>query len=492
MKFAALLLALPLCAAPWLRTEADGIVVLSDAGASVTRETLLEALRMRSVFVQITGGRVLSPVTLRLFVFRSSADYESYRPVERAAGFFETGVYSDFVAAPSGPLLRRTLRHELTHAFLAYAGLSRALWLDEGMAELFSTATLAGKEARIGEPPPGYLEGLRSSGLVPLADLIRNDRPAYAQSWAFVHMLVFSRAYAGVLPAYAKSGALQIAPGTDRDLRQYVDAGNFRTVGFPLPPLVDASSTSSKLSVAQAAVALAELALASGRKETARKVLAAAGGSSDPAVETALAEVAMSQGDDIAARKHLDRAMGMGAPSGRLLSDIAMLDRDRGVTETQVAEQLRAALKVDAKLFDAHLLLGTWALRDGRRSEAVIHLEAAQGLRPYRLDVREQLIDARVEKSMPLPAKDVADAPPARVKVRGSLVAVDCLEGAARLRIRSGGENAFVLLRRGITGAPLELPCGEVAQKRAVEIEHDGKPDAVLGTAGVVLTLDFH
>ena len=77
------------------------------------------------------------------------------------------------------------------------------MWLNEGLAEFYSTFQMVGdREALLGRPVPGHLEQLNLRTLLPLEDSanVRHDSPMYnegdrrslfyAQAWALTHMLL--------------------------------------------------------------------------------------------------------------------------------------------------------------------------------------------------------------------------------------------------------------------------------------------------------------
>ncbi|HSN87764.1 MAG TPA: tetratricopeptide repeat protein, partial [Thermoanaerobaculia bacterium] len=76
------------------------------------------------------------------------------------------------------------------------------LWLNEGLAEYYSTFEVSGNEAKIGLPHPHHIVWLRKNALIPLPTLLSIDEQSpeyneesprgafYAQSWALVHYLL--------------------------------------------------------------------------------------------------------------------------------------------------------------------------------------------------------------------------------------------------------------------------------------------------------------
>ena len=70
------------------------------------------------------------------------------------------------------------------------------LWLNEGLAELYSSFQLRGKKAAIGRPIDSHIHWLRDHALIPVGELFAIDHSSkdynegsrrgvfYAQSWA--------------------------------------------------------------------------------------------------------------------------------------------------------------------------------------------------------------------------------------------------------------------------------------------------------------------
>jgi tetratricopeptide (TPR) repeat protein len=93
-------------------------------------------------------------------------------------------------------------QHEYTHALLDAALPDAPLWLNEGLAEYFSTFRLDPERPRAGSALLDHVQALHDYRLMPLSDLfaVKRTSPAYhemdrgsvyyAQTWALVHMLL--------------------------------------------------------------------------------------------------------------------------------------------------------------------------------------------------------------------------------------------------------------------------------------------------------------
>lgn len=103
--------------------------------------------------------------------------------------------------------------HEYMHLLVRHTGAHLPVWLNEGMAEVFSTLKPVGKKVLVGELPMGRVQTLNSQKWLDLGSLTgaTQDSPLYneknkasifyAQSWLLAHMLLLGPDYR---PSYSK------------------------------------------------------------------------------------------------------------------------------------------------------------------------------------------------------------------------------------------------------------------------------------------------
>jgi Flp pilus assembly protein TadD len=145
--------------------------------------------------------------------------------------------------------------HEYTHLLMRHNSRFWPLWLNEGMAEVYSTFHVTGDHSiRIGEPIPHHLELLQNTKLMPLHKLfaVAHDSPEYnerehqglfyAESWLLTHYLmsganpavkarfgqltIFLRE--GQTPEQAFTNAFQLSTTAMlTQLKAYLEAGKF-------------------------------------------------------------------------------------------------------------------------------------------------------------------------------------------------------------------------------------------------------------------------
>ncbi|HYT33281.1 MAG TPA: hypothetical protein VEO37_11845 [Thermoanaerobaculia bacterium] len=194
----------------WLRVETAHFTLYGDARESKIKEVGEELEKLRSVLLVLRQSLTASsPVPTSVFVFKSDAALDSYKPLfrgrpSRASGFFQSSREGNFIAMAAGwntdP--RPIIFHEYLHDFLHSNFPPQPTWYEEGVADFYSTFFASKTEAHIGLPVESHVLRLRGQALLPLEKLfaIRHDSPEYneesrqhlfyAQSWALVHYLM--------------------------------------------------------------------------------------------------------------------------------------------------------------------------------------------------------------------------------------------------------------------------------------------------------------
>ena len=101
--------------------------------------------------------------------------------------------------------VRRKIFHEGVHWFLSLQERPNPVWLEEGLAEVFSTFKVVKGEASWGQAIDAHVQLLRYQSMLPLERVMATGREnlfgddsmhtstVYAESWAFVHFLLFGQ-----------------------------------------------------------------------------------------------------------------------------------------------------------------------------------------------------------------------------------------------------------------------------------------------------------
>ena len=180
----------------------------SSAGERASREELRSFEQVRIFFNELIPTQEEHPIPTRLVVFGSLKEYEPYKPNEVAIAYFTPGAERDtIVVGHIGLEAMPTAVHEYTHLVLEHGHLNAPPWLNEGLAEIFSTMRPNGGKVMIGEPIKGRLYEMLNSKWAPLATLLDADYNSpyyneknragslYNEGWALTHMLMFEKAY---------------------------------------------------------------------------------------------------------------------------------------------------------------------------------------------------------------------------------------------------------------------------------------------------------
>ena len=209
-----LLLAWPLLAAEpaWIEIKTPRYTVLSQLPDAQTRRWASEFDDFIDTSLSVFGSsdKNLTPLTILLFSGdRAFTPYKPRQPdgtvAKNVAGVFNrqatwaiAGV-SDRGDSSQG---RSILFHEGMHWLASADPGARPTWLNEGLAEMFSTFERRPDTVNFGKPIPWHVYQLRTYNLLPMADLLSQrgsllekenlTQMFYAQSWLLVHYLWMS------------------------------------------------------------------------------------------------------------------------------------------------------------------------------------------------------------------------------------------------------------------------------------------------------------
>src|SRR5439155_3963381 len=183
--------------------------------------------------------------------------------------------------------------HEYAHFLMHASGKRLPAWLDEGLAEFYSTARIGQKGCSIGGELAGHSEALRRRW-IPLQELFSTPSDAalevdkkhvgifYAQSWLLAHMLVLSPAYKGEFQAFihalnsgtSSEQALTAVYGksvdaVDRDARAWAARTRFTAVSLPGVATESSAVEVFELTLTASRLMLAEVVLGGGQLDRA-------------------------------------------------------------------------------------------------------------------------------------------------------------------------------------------------------------------------------
>ncbi len=208
----ALIAAAQPAAAQWRRLESPNFVVIGDTSARALRDVAVEFEGFRETLTRVLGDRVTaSAVPTVVIVFLSETAIAPFRPIYNGkpvdvGGLFVPGRDLNYIALidDGNPERLPTIFHEYTHLLISHPDQPLPLWLNEGIAEYYSSFELQknGREALLGKIIDDHLATLNHTVLIPLDDLIQmnHDSPLYnegsrrgvfyAQAWAMTHLVL--------------------------------------------------------------------------------------------------------------------------------------------------------------------------------------------------------------------------------------------------------------------------------------------------------------
>lgn len=238
----------------WTYAASDHFEVYTTGGERRARAALTYFERVHAFFEDVLNLSPVQKVPTRLIVFSSAREYAPYRLNEFATAYYRSGPDRDHIVmqsldAESYPVVV----HEYAHLIMRHSGARFPAWLNEGLAEFYSTISPVAGQMSLGRVPMGRLNELRYSG--ELFDLPRlfavDSRSAeytrrshagtfYAQSWALTHMILtgdgyregsgrFMAAMSGGKPSAQAIEEVYGRPLTDvlGDLRRYIGSDRF-------------------------------------------------------------------------------------------------------------------------------------------------------------------------------------------------------------------------------------------------------------------------
>ncbi|MEO1088413.1 MAG: DUF1570 domain-containing protein, partial [Acidobacteriota bacterium] len=326
--------------------------------------------------------------------------------------------------------------HEYVH-FLVLHNFPRVpLWFNEGLAEYYSTFAVQNGRAVLGEPVKRHVEWLRRDGDFSLIDLLEADTESdtyhdpsevgrfYALSWALVHYLLsggheeidravdyFVRLRDGESADVAFESAFgRRLSSMERELRTYLETGNFATTTVRLPK-IDASGFGVRRSKpADTLYRLGDLAVHMGKTDLAERHFQAAldRAPRHPDVHAGLALVRNVQERweeaDVLYRDALE--LGAKLPVSYVLHGRhALVGAQRAEGDVALSRagaartSLAKATRLSPEFGEAHALLAAGhLLPGGDLEEALASVFRARDLLPARLDLVELNIRVHLKR----------------------------------------------------------------------------------------------
>ncbi len=373
------------------------------------RSTLLRFEQLRALFVE-AGVQLDTRPPVRVMGFRSVKEYNAYRLRPTAAAYYIGTETRDYIVMPVlGPGEFPIAAHEYAHLVLHAGGVHLPAWLNEGLAEFFSTVRIGSRECRMGGDIRSHVETLRRRSWIPLPQLfatrsesLRNREEAslyYAQSWALTEMLLAAPEYRPRFPMLISSLNAGLSSSTaltrvygatleaiTADMRARINRGAFTRLAVPGVAVAGIKASSSALSSFASRSALAELLAAAGDLNRAAALYCdlARESPGDPDISAALGTIAFRQGDLSGARLKWKQALAQGVTDANLCYRYAIVAADAGVPANEIRPALERAVALNPGFDDARFKLALLEANTSNYEPALRQLKAMRGVSPSR------------------------------------------------------------------------------------------------------------
>src|SRR5262249_7639992 len=145
--------------------------MFTTASEGNARETLRNFEQVRDFFHRALGSSAGPEKDQPVYIiaFNSEKEYAPYRFNDFATAYYHPGADRDYIVmSKAGYDLFPVAVHEYVHLVVRHGNLNFPPWLNEGIAELYSTLKPNGGKIMVGDPILGRLQALHNEKWVPL------------------------------------------------------------------------------------------------------------------------------------------------------------------------------------------------------------------------------------------------------------------------------------------------------------------------------------
>ena len=329
----------------WVSVRTKNFLLIGNGGAKDVKAVGLKLEQFREVFTRLFPNmKFNTPVPTTVIVFKSDSSFAPFKTKANSAGYFQAGPDVNYIALTTdtrggfdNPF--ETIFHEYTHLLVNNTFRNAPLWFNEGLAEYYSTFSIADdQKVVLGSPIGNHVYLLRQNKMLPLRTLFEVDYKSphyneankmgifYAESWALMHHLIIGKAgrvdqlgnFMGMLSMKAPlERAFQESFGVpfeamEKDLRAYIKQDRYNVVRghFEQKLELDTAAEATVLTEAESLAYLGDLLVHGYRKDAYTYLEKAL--KLDPNLAMAHAALGMAyfyEGKVEEARKSLERAV---------------------------------------------------------------------------------------------------------------------------------------------------------------------------------------
>ena len=421
----------------WSRMQSPNFEMYTTAGERSARDTLRYFEQVHSFFAQTMPSALGKPLPVRIVAFSSAKEFEPYKFNEVAVAYYHPTPDCDYIVmSHTGTETFPVATHEYVHLVVRHSRLELPPWLDEGVAELYSTLRPMGDKILVGALIPGRHQALLTEKWVPLATLLDADHNSpyyneknkagslYNEGWALTHMLALDNAYRGKFAELMRTisagkpsrAALEEMYGKplaaiEKDLQGYLRGGRFQGVLIPakLEKLAD-DLAAEPAPPFDTKLILTRLRDRPQNEESTAKALqeliAEDPERAEPHVD--LGYSLWSQGRDKDARDQFAKAYELGSRSPRLLWDYGRMEESHD--QAAAIRALGELLALDPDRLEVRLELAAVQLRAHAAKDAIETLKPVKRVTPENAPrLLTMLAFANLETGDRVTARNAAD-----------------------------------------------------------------------------------
>ncbi len=404
--------ALQLAEHKWRELTTPAFVLISDLDPEEMQEVAQQLEQFHALFAGLSRAQGWERFRPEIHLFESAADFKRFTRNQDWSGYFREEPDRRIIALRrSGkrqvPSTTGILYHEYAHHMHQFGVFAPPVWLDEGLAELFSTVEVKPRAVRVGSPA-WRATNLRDLSSLSLPELlaVSHDSPHYneanrsgvfyTKSWLLTHYLFlgtgrpdprFARflqeVYGGADPATALTNSFALnLPSLEREITRY--AAGQRFAWFEVEPQAGPEQRVSfpirELTVQEKLLLLGRLAVSADPDAADKffnRALTLNPGSAMAHAGGGMAAAARRDFNE--ADRRFGMAMSIDPMNARiLLLRAATLEQrgDRDQQESLILEYLNSAIEVDPGNLQAHQRRALSCVRTGRQLK--LGIESAQ------------------------------------------------------------------------------------------------------------------
>ena len=447
----------------WISVSTSHFEMYTDNSEKEAERSLQGFEQVRYFFLQNGKGKQLLEGKVRIVAFSTEKEFKPFRPNPGTFAYYQQSRERDYIVMQDiNPEHHEAAFHEYTHLIIQHMKLKIPVWLDEGMAELYSSLEPKGAQAMVGRPLANHILLLSNSPFMDWNVLFNVDHssPAYnqpdkmhtfyAQSWILTHMLELGKGYQAGFPNFmaAVSSGMPTAEALEKvygksveqvgkDVHAYVQQTTVRAALFD----VKLSRSELDPEVAELPPFQTELALAdllSTRPDTLpaaqqRMLVLEQQKPENAELHESLGYLNWQQNNIEEARRHFGLAVEHGSKNATMIYQYGeMLGAANGSSET-VIKLFERSLEMQPGNFDVRMALAESQINMRHFAGAMATLSDIRSVNPeqaYRFfaasaATRINLKDYRGAKECALKALKHSDLPDQRLRVTNMLDFID-------------------------------------------------------------------